>query len=333
MKHPIQVWLAGLLGILGGTIAVHAQVTVTADEVLPKERTPYPVQEVSPDGRFALSQNDGPGSSQNNILLFDLTGRRPLQQLTYAREPTFIEGGRAMLYWSYDLSGRNDLYLLPLPQGVARRIYPKTAEAENNGTSGTYGTEWNPTSGEVLFVHTSASGKSSSYALRVRDGRLRSLGTEQGSPHLSPDGAHAVWNRDRLYKEMAYGNVLWLSAGAGRSRPLLSGRLLGWLPNSRDLLLLRAGSLRENPSHGYTHNQTLMRLDTLTGRLMFLADTSPQAGITQSRSGNWIGVLEDHRLRFVRTSDGASLPVLRAGIEAFAWGRTDAELYLEQTGQ
>ncbi|MCW3099185.1 MAG: histidine kinase [Chthonomonadaceae bacterium] len=335
LKRCIQIGLVGLLmGVLGSVPVAHAQVTVTADEILPKERTPYPIQTVSPDGRFAVAGNFGPGSSQNNIELFDLSGKRPLQQLTYARDPTFIEGGKAMLYWSYDLSGRNGLYLLPLPQGVARRIYPGTAQAENNGSvNGSYGTQWNPTTGEVLFVHIPASGKSSAYALRVRDGRLRVLGTERGTPRLSPDGEHMVWTGDRVYRDVASTNMLWLSTQNGISHALLSGLLLGWLPNSRDLLVLRAGSLRPVPSYGYTHDQTLLRLDTLTGRLTFLGETSSQAVVTQSRSGNWIGVLYDHHLRLIRTSNGVTLPVSREGVEAFAWGPTDTEIYVEQTGQ
>ena len=126
--------------------------------------------------------------------------------------------------------------------------------------------------------------------------------------------------------------MLWLSATGQNSRALLSGRLLGWLPNSRDLLLVREGSLRETTSYRYTPSQVLVRLDTLTDRLTFLTETTPQAVVVPSRSGNWIGVLEDHRLRLVRASDGATVAVPREAVGAFAWGRNDADLYLAQKG-
>jgi streptogramin lyase len=332
VKHRLAIGLAGLWICLTGSAGI-AQTPIAAEETLPAARVPSAIEAVSPDGQFAVSETYGPGSSQNNILLFDLTGKRPLRQWSYARQPNFIAGGKALLYWSYDLGGRNGLYLLPLPQGVARRIYPKTEQAETSGSAnGTYETDWNPQTGEVVMVRSGDAGKSASVALRLRDGRMRLLGVGPGVPHFSPDSAAAIWTGVGLYQGGGREENLWLSGRDGKRRALLSGRFLGWLPNSRDLLLVRAGSLRQISPGSFAHDQALHRLDTRTGRLTLLAEASPQATLFQSRSGNWIGVLDQHRLHLLRAADGASLALPREGIEAFAWGRADTELYLRQAG-
>lgn len=333
MTHRIQLGITGLLLFLFGSMGrAQAQDIVTADVLLSNQQTPFPIATVSPDGRFAIAETYGPGSSQNNIHLFDLTGKRSLQTLSYAREPVFIEGGRALLYWSYDLTGRAGLYRLPLPEGTAYRVYPKTNREEENGSAnGSGSTIWNARTGEALFVHRAADGKSTSYAFRLRDGRLRQLGVGEGAPHLSPNGALSVSAGERRYREMAFGNMLRVRTTHGKSLAVLTGRLLGWLPNSRDLLLIRGGSLVQMP-YGYDHSQMLQRLDTRTGRLTRLTETTPRAVLRQNRSGSWVGVLEEHRLRLIRSADGATLPLPQTNVDGFAWGHTDTELYLQQGG-
>ena len=239
--------------------------------------------------------------------------------LTYCRAAAFVPAGLA--YWS-DNSGR-PLHVLNLQTGAARQISLSGAEKESVSDFLASGGEWNPETGELFAARQISTEPPQLCAIRLRDGRLRRIGTAADEVRFSSGYqrmACALWKALPGYDASAH--RVWTSSSDGRQRkPLTTGRLLDWTDPAH-LLITREGSARPES------RVALFRADVSSGALQFLADYSARTATAVSPSRQWVAVAEGESVRLISSSNGRWSRVPSAQVTGVFWGRTDEELFV-----
>ena len=230
----------------------------------PKE---YLSPRLSPDGQTLAVQSVE--DSGNVLWVYDLTGDRAIQQLTFeadSHRPGWTPDSRRITF-SSDQDGTMSLYWIPADgSGLAERL--TTAE---EGTSHWMGS-WSP-DGQVLVFNVQRDRLTDwdIWTLSVDDGGTQSLydtpGTAYFGPELSADGEWLAYgagpnaSRSDIYVEP------FPSTGARRRISQAGGFWPLWSPEGNELfyrpnaigggIVLRSVDIVTEPDFGFSNEQTL----------------------------------------------------------------------------
>jgi hypothetical protein len=302
-------------------------------------------ESVSRDGRFLLLRFDYPGDGGTGhasyARIVDLKGRRkPVDLVT--SDCAFTDDGRAVAYWFTDLYPTRGLHQVVSATGRDRRIFPASQADEGRGRFQGSGVSWNGRTGEIACANLpqTASHRSTLWAIRLRDRRVRRLSPFGEDPQWSPDGRSLAFVAVRRTAGSYVDSRLWLADARGRHPVPVAGwesqvksrlQIIGWSAGSRSLIVTEATI---GPSSDSLPQ--ILRIDVHTGARRLLWPNTGFFSVRVSPSGGRIGVEAGGQLILIDSAGGqssivpisiASVPLSENGVGGYCWGATDRDLF------
>ncbi len=233
-----------LLSLLAGAAPRGVRVTAAYPfDPLPRGAS---VPQVSPSGRFLTFQLSGSSSQLPVLCLYDMRTRDRFVRLNAVDEVTFLPDESRMLFWRRPgRSTQGQFGALSLPGGNEVRAYPDNRQVARL-LRGAYlhGFSYLTRTREIVFSCSRDYASGTLYAISTGTGYLRKLmpGDRKKSltdPVCSPDGNTIAFDINANTMKGLKRKQVWLMRSDGKRRHfLMPGEIVGWLPDSRRLIVV-----------------------------------------------------------------------------------------------